>query len=40
VATFVHRSVVPSQFRGGARVDIGRNAVEAVPANLSHSVST
>jgi hypothetical protein len=40
VATLVNRYVVPALFRGGARVDIGRNAIEAVPASLSHSVAT
>ena len=40
MATLVHRGVVLSQFRGCSRVGIGHNAVEAVPASLSHSVAT
>jgi len=36
VAPLVNREVVSSLFRGGARVGIGRNAVEAVPASLSY----
>jgi len=37
VVTLVNRGVVTSLFRGDARVGIGHNAVEAVPASLSHS---
>jgi hypothetical protein len=39
VTTLVHRGVVPSLFRGGVSVGIGRNAVEALPASLSQSVA-
>jgi hypothetical protein len=40
VVTLVNRCVVPSLFRGGARVCIGRNAVEAAPTSMSHSMAT
>lgn len=40
LATFARRGVVPSLFRGSARIGIGRNAVEALPASLSNSVAT
>jgi hypothetical protein len=40
MATLVSRGVLPSLFRGGARVGIGHSAVEAVTASMSHSVAT
>jgi hypothetical protein len=40
VVTLVNGGVVPSLFRGGARVGIGRKAVEAVPTSLFHSMAT
>ena len=40
MANFARRGVVSSLFSGSARVGIGRNAVETLPASLSNSVAT